>query len=157
MLLPKNHVITKLIIREIHAQHLHAGHSATLAAIRQTYWPIAARSAIRNVLHKCVKCYRVNPIPQQQIMGNLPGVRVKPARPFENCGVDYMGPVLIKEGRGRGRAIKTVKAYVALFVCLATKAIHLELVSDYTAESFKNCIKRMMARRGIVSRQLVLR
>jgi hypothetical protein len=46
---------------------------------------------------------------------------------------------------------KTVKAYVALFVCLATKAIHLELVGDYTAESFKNCLKRMMARRGIVA------
>ncbi|KAH0817148.1 hypothetical protein GEV33_005643 [Tenebrio molitor] len=45
---------------------------------------------------------------------------------------------------------KTVKAYVALFVCLAMKAIHLELVGDYTAESFKNCLKRMMARRGIV-------
>jgi hypothetical protein len=46
---------------------------------------------------------------------------------------------------------KTVKAYVALFVCLATKAIHLELVGDHTAESFKNCLKRMMARRGIVA------
>jgi hypothetical protein len=46
---------------------------------------------------------------------------------------------------------KTVKAYVALFVCLATKAIHLELVGDHTAKSFKNCLKRMMARRGIVA------
>lgn len=41
---------------------------------------------------------------------------------------------------------------MAVFVCLATKAIHLELVHDYTSQSFLNALKRMMARRGKVTR-----
>jgi hypothetical protein len=41
---------------------------------------------------------------------------------------------------------------VEVFVCLATKAIHLELVHDYTSQSFLNALKRMMARRGKVTR-----
>jgi Integrase core domain. len=38
---------------------------------------------------------------------------------------------------------------VALFICLATRAIHLELVSDYTAQDFLAAFRRFVARRGL--------
>ena len=81
-----------------------------------------------------------------QLMGNLPSVRVKPAHPFLNCGVDYAGPFLIRQG---GRQSKTkVKCYADLFICLVTRAIHIELVSDLTTEYFLAALCRFMARRG---------
>ena len=71
---------------------------------------------------------------------------MKPARPFLNCGVDYAGPFLIRQG---GRRSKTnVKCYAVLFICLVTRAIHIELVSDLTTESFLAALRRFMARKG---------
>jgi len=49
------------------------------------------------------------------------------ARPFINAGIDYVGPFEIKSGNTRSKT--TTKCYVALFICMATKVIHLELVS----------------------------
>ena len=79
-------------------------------------------------------------------MGNLPENRLVLARPFFNVGIDYCGPFHIKEKRFRNR--NKVKAYVSIFVCFATKAVHLELVSDLTTEAFIGCLKRFFARRG---------
>jgi hypothetical protein len=147
VVLPKNDYITKLIIKQIHSRELHAGPQATLAAIRQKYWPLCGRSTVRQEIHKCVKCAKVKPIKISELMGNLPAYRItQSTRPFINTGIDYAGPILTKQSRGRGT--KSVKSYISLFICLVTKAIHLELVSDCTSESFINALKRFMARRG---------
>jgi len=82
-------------------------------------------------------------------MGNLPEYRVTPSRPFIRSGVDYCGPIHIKSAQHRNA--KIIKAYIAIFVCLCTKAIHIELVSDLTTEAFMNALKRFIARRGKVS------
>lgn len=73
-------------------------------------------------------------------MGNLPKARLEPAPPFYNCGVDYAGPILIKNKKGRGS--KLVKAYICIFVCFVTKAMHIELVTELSS------LRRFMARRG---------
>ncbi|GFU12127.1 integrase catalytic domain-containing protein [Trichonephila clavipes] len=79
-------------------------------------------------------------------MGNLPKHRVTLERPFFSCGIDYAGPVLIKCNKGRGT--KSTKGYVALFVCLATKVVHIEAVGDLTTDSFIAALRRFSARRG---------
>lgn len=43
------------------------------------------------------------------------------------------------------------RANVAIFICLATKAIHIEVVSDLTSEAFIAALKRMIGRRGAVT------
>lgn len=78
-------------------------------------------------------------------MGNLPQTRVAPARPFINTGVDYCGPFLIHY-RIRGK--RPTKAYIAVFCCFATKAVHLEVVSDLSTEAFIGALKRFIGRRG---------
>ncbi|XP_024875956.1 uncharacterized protein LOC112457263 [Temnothorax curvispinosus] len=146
-ILPKESAFTTLIIDDAHSRTLHGGTQFTLSFIRQTYWIIRGRIPVKSFILKCVKCIRFRQQRAQQLMGQLPVERVVPARPFLHSGVDYAGPFTIKTWRGRNA--KTYKGYISLFVCLATSAIHLELVTDYTSEAFIAAYRRFISRRGI--------
>ncbi|XP_078051509.1 uncharacterized protein LOC144477649 [Augochlora pura] len=145
LILPKAR-LTSLIIESEHRAQLHAGVQTTLYAIRRRYWPIDGRSQIWKVIKGCVICCRAQPPPTKYIMGNLPPPRVTESRPFSNVGVDYCGPFYIKEKKHRNRG--KIKVYVVVFVCLAVKAVHLELASDLTSEAFIAALRRFIARRG---------
>ena len=100
----------------------------------------------RKTVHSCAKCFRMQAASASQLMGNLPSLRVKPARPFLKFGVDYAGLFLTRQG---GRRSKTkVKCYAALFICLVTKTVLIEHVSDLTTESFLVALRRFVSRRG---------
>lgn len=78
-------------------------------------------------------------------MGSLPNKRITPSRSFTMTGVDYAGPItLVNKGRGR----KTVKSYIALFVCFTTKAVYLEAVNELTSIAFIAAFRRFADRRG---------
>jgi len=79
-------------------------------------------------------------------MASLPSYRVQQVKPFSITGVDYAGPITLKEARGRRLIPKT--AYICLFVCTTTKALHLELSSDLSTECFLMAFTRFSARRG---------
>ncbi|XP_068965518.1 uncharacterized protein [Bombus flavifrons] len=148
IILPKSPT-TSLIIEHEHKVSLHAGTQATLYAVRQRYWPIDGRSQVWRTVKNCVRCVRAHPPQVDYVMGNLPEARVTESRPFTHVGVDYCGPFYIKEKRDRNR--RQVKVYVAIFICLAVKAVHIELVGDLTSESFIAALRRFIARRGFCS------
>ncbi|XP_039275967.1 uncharacterized protein LOC120349603 [Nilaparvata lugens] len=79
-------------------------------------------------------------------MGDLPACRVLQSEPFGQCGVDYGGPVRITMARRRNPLI--LKAYICLFVCMSTKAVHIELVSDLSTPMFLSAFRRFLSRRG---------
>lgn len=147
ILLPKNHILTKLIFKNIHESFLHCGVQQLLAYTRETYWPLNGRNTAKQVVHNCTKCFRAKPSSLDPFMGNLPQERLKSNDAvFTHVGVDYAGPVLIKDRKLRGS--KVIKAYICLFVCLVTKSIHLELVTDLTTNAFIAVFKRFIGRRG---------
>ena len=150
VILPSKHHVTKLIIMHHHLKHLHMGIQGLLYQLRQTVWIIHGRQTVRSVLRKCVTCFKVKPTMAKQIMGQLPKDRVNPYRPFLVTGVDYCGPIYIKTGLRKSMIL--TKSYIALFICLATKAIHLELVSDLTTASFIAAFRRFISRRGVCKR-----
>lgn len=147
IILPKNHHISKIIVRDAHINLMHAGTNATLYSVRETFWPIDGRNTVRHVIRQCTQCFRAKPREINYIMGNLPKNRVSFVRPFDQVGVDYCGPFFIKERRHRN--LIKIKTYVSIFVCQVTKAVHLELASDLTTGAFLACLKRFYARRGI--------
>ncbi|XP_055681857.1 uncharacterized protein LOC129789234 [Lutzomyia longipalpis] len=150
ILLPKS-ALTRLIMKNEHEKQLHAGPSLLLATVRQMYWPISGRNMARKIIFECVTCAKAKPQLLQQIMGNLPAHRVNLTRAFHACGVDFAGPLMIRASSLRDRASRrqpNVKCYVAIFICMATKALHIELVSSLTTEAFLASFRRFVARRG---------
>ena len=104
---------------------------------------------MRSVTRQCITCKRHSVKPVNQLLGQLPAERVTPEAVFAKVGVDYAGPFQIKYGHVRKPTI--LKAYICLFICLAVKAVHLELVSDLTTEAFIASLRRFTARRGCPS------
>jgi len=145
MILPYKHPLTRLVMDFYHLKTLHAGQQLLIASVREKYWPLRVRNLARQVVHECIQCFRCKPSTMEQIMGDLPAERVTPTFPFLNTGVDFCGPLFY---RSASRKSAPVKCYVAVFVCLATKAIHLELVADLSSDAFISTLKRFVARRG---------
>ena len=127
---------------------LHAGRQLLNASLRQQYWVPRIKQVIHPVLHHCLPCFKLKAAASQQLMGQLPLTRITVSRPFLNAGMDYVGPFEIKVGNTRSKT--TTKCYIALFICMATKAIHSELLSNLTSEAFIAAQKRFIPRRGLV-------
>ena len=62
-------------------------------------------------------------------MGDLPYDRIEIGQqPFYNTGTDYFGPTLTKQLRRTRSTTGKMKRWGALFTCLNTRAVHLEIV-----------------------------
>lgn len=146
IVLPKEHHFTRLLVADAHNKTLHGGLQLMTNYLRSTFWIVGGRNIIKKYVRECVVCAKQRACTQAQMMGSLPSVRCKPARAFWNSGVDYAGPINVRCSKGRGH--RSYKGYIALFVCMSTRAIHLELVSDMTAQAFLAAFRRFTARRG---------
>lgn len=142
------HPLVDLIVRHTHIKLYHAGLQLTLSTLCQQFWLLRARSITRRIIHSCVSCVRQCASIMTQLMGQLPPARLlNPRKAFEHCGLDYAGPINLRTSPGRGH--KSYKGYIALFVCLASRAIHLELVSGYSTSAFLDAFARFCSRRGL--------
>ncbi|XP_003382170.1 Pao retrotransposon peptidase family protein [Trichinella spiralis] len=113
-LLPRKGMIVDLLIRREHNRQLHAGVAQTLAALRERFWILRGRSAVKRVLRTCGICRRVAARPFQQRMGDLPAIRVNPARPFSNVGIDFVGPLLVRsENQTIESFLRALRRFVA--------------------------------------------
>jgi hypothetical protein len=116
----------------IHHQIMHLGVSNTMAALRETWWIPRLREKVKKVISKCNVCklYSAKPF-EAQTTAKLPRFRTEGDRPFEVTGVDFAGPLQYKIAKNENG-----KCYVLIFTCAASRAVHLELTKDQTAERF---------------------
>ncbi|CAK1598079.1 unnamed protein product [Parnassius mnemosyne] len=122
------------------------GPQQLLASIRERYWPTGGRKLARQVTYNCLVCRRFKGQPMTNIMGNLPSDRLMPDYPFCTVGIDFAGPFLITDRKGRG--CKITKCYLCIFICFRYRCIHLEAVSELSKDAFLLTLKRFIARRG---------
>ncbi|XP_063390115.1 uncharacterized protein LOC134675735 [Cydia fagiglandana] len=143
MILDGRHYISRLLILHEHIKAAHQFNELVLNELRQRYSILRARGTIRSVASACLKCKRWNTKPIQPQTGNLPPERLDHhKRPFTHVGLDYFGPILVTLYR------RSEKRYIALYTCLTTRALHLEIVNSLTADSAIMSLRRFIARRG---------
>ncbi|XP_058816123.1 uncharacterized protein LOC131679408 [Topomyia yanbarensis] len=146
VILPHNHEATVLLVRELHLRNFHAGPSLLTSTIYQQYWIVGCQTVVRKVVQGCTRCVRLKGKTASQLMGSLPPARVLATRAFSHVGVDYAGPVKLKATSVRG--VKITKGYLVVFVCLSTRAVHLEVANDLSSDTFLGSLKRFISRRG---------
>ncbi|XP_064486068.1 uncharacterized protein LOC135398613 [Ornithodoros turicata] len=144
IVLPKDHRFTQLLIVRAHRRLLHSGVRDTLVELRELYWIIQARQAVKKELYKCHRCRRQRARPAFQETAPLPPDRITRAEPFEVTGVDFAGPLFYK-----APDVNSKKCYIALFTCAVTRAVHLEIVDDLTTQRFLMAFRRFVSRRGL--------
>lgn len=150
IILAKESRLSELLIREIHFNNtMHGGTSIVLNKIRAKYWPLGGRQKAKRIINRCTACTRYKSKCLSQQMGDLPMHRIIQGKPFLRASVDFAGPMYIRSGLKRSKTV--TKAYIAVFVCMATKAVHLEVVSDLTSDAFLAAMERMKSTRGIIT------
>jgi hypothetical protein len=147
ILLGKSSHLSILVIRHWHEITGHGGPRIVTSLINQSFWILSLNSLIRSVLCKCVTCVRLAAVNPQPIMSDLPTSRVSECHPFSCVGIDFAGPIVMTEHRLR--KARQFKVYIAVFVCFAVKAVHLEYVSDLSTDAFLASLQRFVARRGL--------
>ena len=107
-----------MIVRQHHTDDDHyGGTNHILSKLSAKYWIISAREVIKEVEKSCNECKRRKAKVSAQVMAPLPIFRLTPTlRAFTHTAVDYGGPFITIQGRGKRRA----KRYLCLFTCLNT-------------------------------------
>ena len=139
--------LTLLIFRHYHLLLGHCGPSTIMAQAANVYHVVGGRTLARMVCSKCIICRKQAARTSSQLLGQLPPARVEPHYIFLHTGMDFAGPFPIK--RGYTRSPTKLEAHLGVFICFATRAVHLELVIDQKTASFLAALDRFVDRRGL--------
>ena len=143
VVMPKENQISDLIVQHCHKKIAHQGRGMTTNEVRnEGFWVQGLSSKVATLVYKCVICRKLRASCQQQKMGELPSECVEAGPLFTYVAVDYFGPFRIREGR------RDVKRYGVLFVCLNSRAIHIEVAKTLETDSFINALRRFLSVRG---------
>lgn len=162
IIIPSMSTLATLLIRNAHIVTLHGGPQIMMAYLRQKFWIPKMRQNIQKQIHKCVTCIRHRQNPCDQIMADLPNVRVTQNEPFSRTGLDLAGPFLIRKHPGRSPSERNIKrtkkeiqdttpkmkAWVILFCCMVTRAVHLDVMVSLKTEEFLAAFSRFVNRKG---------
>ena len=145
--LNRDHRLTELIVWYCHVKVMHQGPKDTLTELRSKFWVTRGLSYVNKLLHPCKTCKVLNARPYEYPnFSDMPKERFTDQHPFVSTGVDFMGPIMCLPVYGDDS--KMYKAWIALFTCTATRAVILEVVHNGKADTFIDCFRRFIARRG---------
>ncbi|XP_036068500.1 uncharacterized protein LOC112152419 [Oryzias melastigma] len=143
-LLPYNSWVSTLLAREAHEAN-HEDIAGTLIRMRKRAWVVKGRRLAKKVVDSCVECRKTKAKRCQQIMADLPPERTHQAQPFEFTTVDLFGPYEVKD---EVRKRVKLKVWGIIFSCMASRAVHADVVSDQSTEGFLLAYKRFTSIRG---------
>ena len=144
ILLPFEHRFSRLYVELVHNQN-HGGIASTTCKIRLKFWIIKLEKIVRSVRFNCITCRKNEKKTVAQIMAPLPDVRLNPAPAWSSISLDLFGPFEI---RGEVNKRTRGKAYGLILNCLLSRAVHIDLITDYSTDAFLQGFRRFMNLRG---------
>lgn len=151
LIIPPQSRLAHLLVLQMHKLTLHGGPQLIMALLRRTYWINRLRQTAKSTTHRCMKCARHALKTPEQLMGQLPLQRVSIGEPFATTGCDFAGPFNIKRSVGRpsrNNPEVVEKAWIAILICLASRAVHIEVLFGLTVSEFLEAFERFTTRKG---------
>jgi len=123
--LPRHHPFTQLVIRDAHRQVEHQGANSTFAKTRERFYIPQGKNVVKKICRNCKYCRERKPVPLKPPVAHLHQSRLRVnLPPWYETGMDHFGPFSIT---------KTQKKWGLIFICLTTRAVHLEDVDGLGA------------------------
>ena len=117
-----------------------------MSHVRSLFWTPHLRRLSKSVIRSCYECKKSRSLPYHSPKpGPLSKDRTEKCFPFEFIDTDYAGPTYYKT---KNKKKSVLKAYILLFSCSVTRAVHIELVSNLTTIEFIKSFKRLILWRG---------
>ncbi|XP_035219086.1 uncharacterized protein LOC118192269 [Stegodyphus dumicola] len=104
---------------------------------KEKYWLLCGRRAVKHLLRSCIIWKRFSAKGNNPPTAPPPADRVKDAAAFQITGVDCT--VILRDNS---------KAWIALSTRAVYRAVHLELITSMSMETFLVAFHRFVARRG---------
>ena len=104
-------------------------------------------------MNQCIICRRLRGSIVSQKMADLPVERISPSSPFQTVGIDVFGHwnIISRSTTSTRRVTATAKRWAVIFVCLYSRAVHVEILDSMNTYAFINALRRFIALRGPVS------
>ena len=94
VILPKNHRLVELLPVHLHEKQAHCGYKSLIYESRERFWIVGVRHMAKHLTGKCVTCKKLWKKPLEQLMGQIPKLRVAAGFPaFSNTAIDMFGPL----------------------------------------------------------------
>ncbi|XP_055589664.1 uncharacterized protein LOC129741877 [Uranotaenia lowii] len=143
IILPKDNLITTRLLQFVHEKCGHGNKETVYNEVCQKFWIPKLRVAIQHVMRECMWCKVYRCKPEVPRMAPLPVQRLSAKLgPFSSVGIDYLGPLEVTVGR------RKEKRWVAVFTCLAVRAVHMEIIYSLSTQSCLMAIRRFISKRG---------
>lgn len=140
-LLPPKDPFTELVFRDTHTRQLHASVNSTLTALRLWYYIPAGHQHVKKAISHWVTCKKISGLPYDILdPPPLPKSRLQKAEPFTVTGVDFTGALYICEDGNQRRV------YICFFTYARKRAVHLEVVTNLSVQTFLLAYRRFAAR-----------
>jgi hypothetical protein len=124
--------------------------------VRERFWIIRGREAVKRIIKDCVVCRKAEGLPYNYGQApDLPSCRVSDDPPFTNVGLDFAGPLYVQDKKNKLDE-NSNKVYVLLFTCASTRAVHLQITPSLTVKSFLSAFRRFITSRRRGSSALLL-
>ena len=156
IIMPKGVIAEKLAL-EIHHRRLHCSQKAVFNTLRHQFWFTGGFQYVKDLVRKLCKTPRCRYIKFcNPRMSPLPSIRLDNPEAWTNVGIDYAGPFACKHScmedshsKKNCPHPKQSKVWIALFTCMHSRAIHVEVVRDCTTLEFLYAFRKFVARKGI--------
>ena len=131
------------LIRHTHEEIRHLGIANTMSTLRENWWIPRLRSLVKKVIKQCNTCkvFATKPYKAPET-APLPNFRVEASRPYQTTGVDFAGPLWYAKNKQERE-----KAYILVFTCATSRAVHLEVTKTQTADEFQGKLNSFITRR----------